>query len=197
MSITKVSDVFAFILENGEFTDTILYAKDEIPELKPEERAAADAVLKHIEPCYVALLSACRRAFLDGARGTALDANRKVLERNESRPATIWSRGTVEVPLLIGSSWVAWVTFGLWSTTDPGRPIKLGGHITTQKRRFGVLQEVLRTRNVALRAVWSGHAVDAILPKEGEAFRAIADEMAKRTVPIAADLFALLQSEAG
>ena len=43
---------------------------------------------------------------------------------------------------------LTWVTFGLWPTSDAGRPIKLGGHITTQKRRFAELQEVLIKRKV-------------------------------------------------
>ena len=194
MTITKVSDVFGYVLEHGEFTETILFAEEEIPELKAEEREAVSAVLKHVEASYVGLLAECRQAFLDLAKGTGLDANRKTLESNESRPATIWKRGNIQVPLLIGSSWVAWVTFGLWPTSESGRPIKLGGHITTQKKRFAELVEVLRERKpkVELRPVWSGHAVESILPKEGDAFRAIAEEMARRTVPIAVDLFAAL-----
>jgi hypothetical protein len=192
MSITKVSDAFAFVLEQGEFTETILFAKDEIPELKADERDAVAAVLKHVEASYVSLLSECRQAFLDLAQGTALDANRKILESNESRPSTIWNRGAVQVPLLIGNSWVAWVGFGLWPTSEKGRPIKLGGHITTQKKRFAELAEVLRQRKVEVRPVWSGHGVEPVLPKEGETFRTLAEEMAKRTVPIAADLYAAL-----
>ena len=195
MTITKVSDAFAYILEHGEFTETILFAEKEIPELKAAEREAVAAVFKHVEASYVGLLSECRQAFLDLAKGTGLDTNRKTLESNESRPPTIWKRGSVQVPLLIGSSWVAWVAFGLWPTSEKDRPIKLGGHITTQKRRFPELVAVLRQREVELRPVWSGHAVESILPKEGDTFRAVADEMARRTVPIAVDLFAALTTK--
>ena len=191
--ITKVSDVFAFVLENGEFTETILFAEgDEIEELKPEERAAADAVLRHTEASYVGLLSECRQAFLDMAKGSPLDANRRTLEANKSRPSTIWDRGMTQVPLLVGKSWTAWVNLVLWSTSEAGRPIKLGAHITTQKRRYPALQAVLQARDVKLRPVWSGHGVEPISPREGQSFREIAEEMARRTVPIAADLYVAL-----
>ena len=110
MKIEKVTEALAFVLANGEFTETILYEEEDIAELKPEERVAADTVLKHVEGSYVALLSECRKAFLDVAKGTSLDANRKVLEANESRSTTIWKRRSIQVPLLIASSWVAWVS---------------------------------------------------------------------------------------
>ncbi len=191
--ITKITDVFAFVLANGEFTETILFAEgDEIEQLKPEERAAADAVLKHVEASYIALLSECRQAFLDAARGTALDGNRKTLEANKSRPGTIWDRGMTQVPLLVAKSWIAWVNFGLWATQDEGQPIKLGGHISTQRRRVAELQDVLAARGIPFRLVWGGHGVEPILPKEGQSLREVAEEMARRTVPIAADLYAKL-----
>ncbi len=191
--ITKVTDVFAFVLANGEFTDTILFAEgDEIEQLKPEERAAAEAVLKHVEASYIALLSECRQAFLDAAKGTALDANRKTLEANKSRPGTIWDSGMTQVPLLVAKSWVAWVNFGLWTTQDEGQPIKLSGLISTQQRRLAELQSVVVARGGPFRHVRDGHAVEPILPKEGQSFREIADDMARRTVPIAADLYAKL-----
>jgi hypothetical protein len=189
--LAKVTDVFAFVLANGEFTETILFAEgDEIEQLKPDERAAADAVLKHVEASHVGLLSECRQAFLDAAKGTALDTARKTLEANKSRPATIWDRGMTQVPLLIVKSWVACVNFGLWPTQEEGRPIKLGGHIWTQQRHLAELMRVVEARAIPFRAVSGGHGVEPILPKEGQSFRELAEEMARRTVPIAADLYA-------
>jgi hypothetical protein len=194
--ITRVSDVFAFVLENGEFTEAILFAEgDEIEELKPEERAAADAVLRHVDASYVGLLTECRQAFLDAAKGSALDANRKTLEANKSRPSTIWDRGMTQVPLLIEKSWTAWVSFVLLPSADDGRPIKLGGHITTQRRRYPLLQRVLDAHGIKLRPVWSGHGVEPVLPKEGQSFRDLAEEMARRTVPIAIDLYVALTAQ--
>lgn len=195
MSISKVTDTFAFVLENGEFTESILYSEDEIEQLKPEEKRAIDVVLKHVEASYVALLSECRRAFSDLARTTPLDANRATLQLNQSRSNTLWKRGMTHIPLLIQRSWVAWVSFGLWATSEAGRPIKLGAHIGTQARVFQELEEALRARGAALNAIANAHAVEGILPKEGQTFRELGDEIAKRALPIASDLYVRLASK--
>jgi hypothetical protein len=187
--IEKVTDAFAFILENGEFTETILFADDEIEELKPDERAAIKAVLVHVEACYVDLLSECRRAFLECAKGSPLAAIQKTLSKNESQPQTIWKRAMVHVPLVIRSSWVAWVSFGLWPNSDPKQSIRLGAHITTQRKFLPDLQDAVKASGAEFRAVPSGHAVDMILPKEGQAFHQLALDIASRTLPIAVELW--------
>lgn len=83
MSVETVSDVFAFILEQGDLTDTVLFSEQEIPELKPEERGAIEAVSQHVKESYVGLLFACREALLATAAGWP---NRPMLEKNKSRP---------------------------------------------------------------------------------------------------------------
>lgn len=84
------------------------------------------------------------------------------------------------------------MNFGLWATQDDGQPIKLGGHVWTQQRHIADLQRVVTARSIPFRAVPGGHGVEPILPKEGQSFRQLAEDVAGRTVPIAADLYAAL-----
>ena len=132
---------------------------------------------------------------MDLARNSPLEENRATLEQNQSRSKTIWDRGMTQVPLLIRRSWVAWVSFGLWTTSEEGRPIKLAAHIGTQTRVFSELEEVLRSRGAALNAVGSAHALEGILPREGQSFRELADEIAKQALPIASGLYVRLTTK--
>lgn len=182
MSTNCVSDVFAFVLEHGDFSETILFSEEEIPELKPEERRAVDAVSQHVKYSYVALLLACRDALLVTA---ATWKNRHILERNKSRPDTIWNRSNIQMPLLIRRSWVAWVTFGLWNTSEPGRPIKLFADVATQRRHFAILADVANEMGGDLRSAECVCRMGRILPKQGDSFSQIASELANVVWPVA------------
>lgn len=192
MSVESVTETFAFVLKNGEFTESILFAEEEIEELKPEERAAIESVQKHVQACYVGLLSECRLAFLDAAGASPLQANRKVLEQNKSRPSTLWNRGMTHVPIVIRSSWVAWTTFGLWHTSNPDRAIEISAHVTTQNRFIPALHDAVRACGQTLRLVGSAHDVGGVVPKEGQTYRELAESLAARALPVAVELYARL-----
>jgi hypothetical protein len=186
VSIEVVSKAFAFVLENGELTESILFATEEIPELKPEEREAIELVTPHVRDSYVDLLLACRQAFLSAA-GDA--KNRATLEKNKSRRDTIWERTSTDVPLLIRNAWEAWVTFALWKTAEDGNPIKLFANIRTQRRHFPLLSTFAQERNLDLRNAECSCRLGRILPKEGDSFAKLASQLAAEAWPIASELY--------
>jgi len=136
----KVSDVFAFVAKHAEFTTGILFAKDEVPEIRPEEREAIGAVIGHVQASYVALLSRCRDDILARAQGD--DAFVATIERNWNRDDSLWDRGRVDVPLLIEASYVDVAYF--WIDQESHRPgvLNLVGEIWTQARRRDALRRV-------------------------------------------------------
>ena len=186
MSIEVVSKAFAFVLENGELTESILFATEEIPELKPEEREAIELVTPHIKDSYVDLLLACRKAFLDAA-GDA--KNRATLERNKNRPDTIWERTATDLPLLIRNAWEAWVVFALWRTSEDGNPIKLFANIRTQRRHFPLLSALAQEKKLDIRNAECSCRLGRILPKEGDSFAKLASDLAAVAWPVASELY--------
>src|SRR5262249_18520904 len=67
----RVSDVLAFVAKHAEFTNTILFAKDVVPEIRQDETKAIAAVMGHVKSSYVALLSRCRDDLTAHAHGDA------------------------------------------------------------------------------------------------------------------------------
>jgi len=188
MSVDAVSKVFEFVLANGEFTESVLFSTEEIPELKQEEREAIKVVTPHIRDSYVDLLTSCRQAFLDAAGATA--KNRSTMERNENRPDTIWERTYTEIPLVIRSAWEARVQFGLWScTSESGRPIKLFANIHTQARHFSILRALAQERKLDLRPAERSCRMGRIALAEGDSFAKVSSDLATQVWPVTSELY--------
>jgi hypothetical protein len=138
MTLETVSDIFAFVCKNADFTNSILFAETEVPEIRPEERDAIGSVERHLRESYVGLLNACR----DDMYARADDELKATMGRNWNRDDSIWERGRVELPLLIESSYVeiayAWIGE---EETRLGQ-LSLVSEIWVQKRRRGALCDV-------------------------------------------------------
>ena len=117
---SSVSKIFAFVCDNAEFTNSIVFADSEVPEIRPEERSAIASVERHLRDSYVSLLSACRDAFYERA-GTELQ---KTMGKNWNRDDSIWERGRVELPMLIESSYVEVASHVDWSRAKQARTLE-------------------------------------------------------------------------
>jgi|GEM_PF-6692805 len=135
MTLETVSDIFAFVCNNAEFTNSVLFAESEVPEIRQDERDAIRSVERHLRESYIALLNACRDDMFERADGEL----KATMRRNWNRDDSIWERRRVELPLLIESSYVeiayAWVGN---EPTKPGR-LSLVSEIWVQTRRRDAL----------------------------------------------------------
>ena len=190
-ALDRVSDVFAFVAKHAEFTTGILFAEDEVPEIRPEEREAIRAVMDHVRASYVGLLQRCRDDMVARAKGD--DAFVATMERNWNRDDSIWEHGRVDVPLLIGASYVEVAYF--WIDRESHRPgvLNLVGEIWTQTRKRDALRRVASKCKEPLFVSSSGN-LRVLAPelKEDTLFadlsRALVDTLWGPVVDIRADL---------
>lgn len=190
MTVSEASEILEFVLQNAEFTDAILFSTDAVPELTEEESTAVNSVLDHVRASYIGLLMACRDALLAQA-----GADVGIMASTGNRPDTIWERGMVQVPLIIRKSWVAWVSFGLWTNAEeaPSR-VRLFADVTTQKRHRPALLKVLAGLGVAPKMVRSAHRLMAPPIARGSRFADVASQFAVEVWPIAKALRTKLES---
>jgi hypothetical protein len=138
-TIAQISDVVAFAASNAAFTDLILFSETEVPEVRPEQRPAIEAVREHVLDTFVALLEACRDDMLARAIDPVLKAT---MERNWNRPSSIRDRKRVELSMLTAASNVEMIYF--WIDEEPTRAgrLSLVGEVWVQARRRDPLLEV-------------------------------------------------------
>jgi hypothetical protein len=140
MTLDTVSDILAFVCANSEFTKSILFAEEEVPEIREAERSAIAAVQDHVRQSYLGLLGACRAEMV--ARATSDHELSSTMNRNWNRDDSVWRRRRVELPLLIQASYVEVAYF--WIDEEPTKKggLCLVGELWVQARRRGALEEV-------------------------------------------------------
>ncbi len=140
--IIKVDETFAFALNNGKFTEAVLFDDEESTDLTEEERAAVDQVLHHVEKCYVGLLKECRERFYSVASEAGITP-----KRFKTRESTMWSSGMVEVALFdqeLKDQWAAYVKFELRTPSEnAGDTITLCASVWTRAKHRELLQKAL------------------------------------------------------
>jgi hypothetical protein len=196
MTMDKVTEALAFVLENAEFTNAILFAEPLPPDLKPEERAAVQTILRETETSYIALLSECRRAFLQLARTTVLEENWALIGGYEQRSSTMWKSGMVQVPLLLKkTSWLAWVSFGIFTDSEQ-KTFRLCADLTTQARHFATLENVLQAAGTRMNPIGAAHRIGGRTLAKDDSFQSHAEALANEVTPLAASLYAALKATA-
>lgn len=184
MTIDTVSDVFAFVLTEGQFSKSILFAKDMPEELTPEEKKAIEAVLGHVRASYIALLSTCRQTVLTLATDPK---TRSTLESSWNRDNTIWERRTVHLPLVLKKSWFAWLTIGLWSRRqEPKETIALHAHLGVHERHIDALAQAAKDHSkIQLSPDGTTAMVTPLQPKQGDHFGDLAKQLVSELWPVA------------
>jgi hypothetical protein len=193
MSIETVSDVVAFVTRNAEFTNSILFADSEVPEIEPDERDAIAAVLDHVRLSFVGILTACRHQMFRKIVDWDFECT---AERNWNRDSSIWTRKKVELPLVIDASYVAVAYF--WIGDDELAPtgrLSLSGELWCQVRKQAALQQMASTvTEPVFLSRKSTLQVRPIEITEGESFAALANSVVEPLWPLAVDLRAALLS---
>lgn len=100
-----VSDVAAFVMDNGALAEELLFGDTELPGLSKAEHAAIERVEDHLEHTWLGILCASREAVWSMAGGRSKLG--KALRTRKRRDATIWKRDGVEMPLVVDPSWRA------------------------------------------------------------------------------------------
>jgi hypothetical protein len=140
MAIDTVSDVFAFVAQNAEFTNAVILADTDVPEIRPDERDAIRAAVDHVRESYVRLLNQCREDMYQRANDDP--ALRATMERNWNRDASIWERGWIDLPLLIEASYVERAYFWIGEVPERKGALSLVGELWVQARRRERLREL-------------------------------------------------------
>lgn len=174
-SDAAVSDVAAFVMENGALAEELLFGDTELPGLTDAERAAIERVHDHLEDTWVDILVGGREALWKLAGGrTKLG---RALRTSKSRPSTIWSNDQVEMPLVLGRSWRAscGIQLNVWA---PNPRYSLRAWVWTQAGYRDVARDAARR----LPAVhWNGriHWLDFGTPKTGARYEDLAQTAAR------------------
>jgi hypothetical protein len=122
----RVDEVFAFVCEHAEFTESILWEGgaseddwDEEEFSERRERTALAAVFGHIWECHVELLRRCRAALREK------DKRSRVFAPYNAQDATIWDKSGVSLDLTGGAGeWRAW----LWVNIEENEQLAPGTH---------------------------------------------------------------------
>lgn len=187
MSVDPVSDVFAFVCQHADFSNSILFSETDVPEIEADERDAIAKVGSHIEKSYVTLLKKCRENMFERADA----AWQATMQQNWNRDRSIWDRGRAELPLF--PKYVAVAYF--WIGEEPSRPghLSLVGELCTQVRRQSALAKLSAVPPVFVAPSGNLRVVQAIA--EGVRYAELATAIVDPLWPLAVQLRSILQTE--
>ena len=129
LSGSAVSDVAAFVMDNGALAEELLFGDTDLPGVSDPERAAIERVQDHLEETWCGILIGCRDALWKQAGGRSKLG--KTLRLSPARRSTIWSNDQVEMPLVRGKSSQATCGF-LLAVWAPNPRYALRGWVWTQ-----------------------------------------------------------------
>lgn len=168
----RVSDIAAFVFENGSIAEELLFGDDlELLNLTDAQRAALDGVNEHLESTWVGLLSACRARFWERSAGHTVATT---VRKSQKRPATIWRDKAVGWPLVARPRWEATSGFSLqiWGGSER---YHLYAWCWTQAKHAQAVSEAVEALP-DVKGHDSRHWVDLGVPREGDRF----DDLANR-----------------
>ena len=176
-SHATVSDVAAFVMDHGAMAKELLFGDNELPGLTKAERQAIERIEGHLEATWLGILCGSREATWALASGRSKLG--KNLRKSKRRDSTIWMKDSVEMPLVLDSSWRATcgVSLAVWA---PNPKYALRVWVWTQARYRDVARDA--TQGIAMKPLYNNGSLqwhDLGTPKAGDRYEDLAQAAAE------------------